>query len=258
MGGFQVGPSSEENSVTPVILAHRGASRLAPPNTLSSFKKAVEFGADGVELDVRLTKDNKLVVIHDPVVDHVSDGKGLVSNYTLGEIKELDFGYRFSEEFKGEKIPTLEEALDILKCLDLINIEIKNDPFPYRDIEKITLETIYNMGIKDKVIISSFDHELLVRIRGLDKDIKTGVLYSFRSVYPNLLAIDARAGNLHPFWAVIDEDTVREAHRIGLNIFPWTVDDKDIMERLMKWEVDGIITNDVQLGLRVRSEVFSS
>lgn len=252
-----MGAPSKESSVIPIILAHRGASLLAPPNTLSSFKKAVELGADGVELDVRLTKDKKPVVIHDPIVDHVSDGKGFVSDYTLKEIKKLDFGCRFSEDFRGERIPTLEEALDILGGLKLINIEIKNDPYPYKDIEKITLETIYNMGIRDKILISSFDHELLLRIRHLDRDINTGVLYSFRPVYSNLLAIDAKAGNLHPFWAVINKDNIEEAHRIGLKVFPWTVDDKNLIERLIEWRVDGIITNDVQLALKFRSEIFS-
>lgn len=252
-----MGASSKEGSVVPIIFAHRGASKLAPQNTLASFRKALELGADGVELDVRLTKDGNLVVIHDPVVDYVSDGKGYVADYTLKEIKKLDFGYRFSQEFSGEQIPTLEEALDVLKELKFINIEIKNDPLPYRDIEKITLETIYNMGVEDRIIISSFDHELLFRVRKFDKNIITGVLYSFRPMYSSLLAIDVKANNLHPFWAVVSEETVREAHRIGLKVFPWTVDDKNIMKQLIEWGVDGIITNDVELAVKVRSEAFS-
>lgn len=250
-----MGTSSKEGPATPVILAHRGASLLAPPNTLSSFKKALELGADGVELDVRLTKDKNLVVIHDPVVDYVSDGNGFVSDYTLKEIKRLDFGYRFSEDYRGERIPTLEEALDILRDVKLINIEIKNDPYPYEGIERIVLENIYNMGIRDKIVISSFDHELLLKIKGLDRDINTGVLYSFRPVHHTLLAIDARAENLHPFWAVIDESDIEEAHRIGLKVFPWTVDDENLIRSLIMKRVDGIITNDVQLALKIRSDI---
>lgn len=252
-----MGASSEKSSITPIILGHRGAPKLAPPNILSSFKKAIELGAEGVEFDIRLTKDKRLVVMHDPVVDNTTDGKGYVSNYTLRELKKLDAGGWFSKEFKGERIPTLEEALDILKNLEIINIEIKNDPVPYEGIEEMTLRVIYDIGLKEKVIISSFDHTLLSRIRRLDRDIETGVLYSCKPLNPTLLAIDAKATSLHPFWASMDEDTIRNAHNIGLRVFPWTVDEEVYIKRLIDWNVDGIITNNLEVGIKIKSEISS-
>ncbi|MGB9682531.1 MAG: glycerophosphodiester phosphodiesterase [bacterium] len=253
-----MGISPEKGTVIPVILGHRGAPKVAPQNTLSSFKMALEMGADGVELDVRLTKDRKFVIIHDPMVDNVTNGKGYVGDYTLVELKRLDAGSWFSKEFQNERIPTLEEALDILRSFKIVNIEIKNDPIPCEGIEEIFLEFIFNTEIRNRVIVSSFDHSLLLRLKRLDDSINTGVLYSCKPENPNLLAIDVKANSLHPFWPSIGEDTVRDAHNVGLKIFPWTVDEESYMRILLEWNVDGIITNSPELALKVRSEISSS
>ena len=251
-----MGNSPEKGTAIPVILGHRGAPKVAPQNTLVSFRKTLEMGADGVELDVRLSKDRKLVIIHDALVDNVTDGRGYVSNYTLRELKQLDAGRWFSKEFQGERIPTLEEALDILRSFKVINIELKNDLVPYEGIEEIFLSFISNLDIKERIIVSSFDHQLLLRIKTLDNSVKTGVLYSCRPENPNLLAIDVKADNLHPFWASVDENTVRNAHNVGLRIFPWTVDEEFYIRRLLEWNIDGIITNSPDLGIKIRSEIF--
>ena len=114
-----------------LVLAHRGASAYAPENTEPAFRKAIELGADGVELDVHLCKDGHMVVNHNFDVDHNSDGLGLIEEYTLRELKQLDFGLWKGVEFKGTSILTLEEALEIVKNMKLINIEIKSAQTPY-------------------------------------------------------------------------------------------------------------------------------
>src|SRR6056297_1649122 len=147
------------------ILGHRGASGMAPENTESAFKKALQSGADGVELDVHLTKDKELVVIHDERVDRTTDGTGYVKDLTLKEIKKLDAGSYFSPQFAGERILTLEEALELARSFKLINIEIKNMIIKYKDIERELLGTIKKMNLESKVICSSFNHYSVALIK---------------------------------------------------------------------------------------------
>ncbi len=119
------------------ILAHRGASAYAPENTMAAFKKAIEMNADGIELDVHLSKDGYIVIIHDERVDRTTDGKGEVKDFSLDELKKLDAGSWFSDEYKGEKIPTLEELLSLIKNTEIyLNIEIKAGYRVYPDIEE--------------------------------------------------------------------------------------------------------------------------
>src|SRR3972149_5853795 len=147
-------------------IGHRGARAYEPENTLRSFKKALEIGVDAVELDVRKTKDNQLVVIHDADVKRTTDGKGFVSELTLKEIKE------FSAE-KGEKIPTLKEALDFLDKKVKILIELKE-----AGVEEKVLEAVRKNGLQKNVIITSFLEDALRKIRELDKEVETGLIYA--------------------------------------------------------------------------------
>ncbi|HHW48137.1 MAG TPA: glycerophosphodiester phosphodiesterase, partial [Clostridiaceae bacterium] len=162
----------------PVVIAHRGAPKHAPENTIAAFRKALELGAEGIELDVHLSADGHLVVIHDEKVDRTSDGKGLVKEKTLEELKALDFGSWFSKEFKGETIPTLDEVLELLKSwTGIINIEIKGGSVFYPNIEEKVVRKIEKLKIEEKIIISSFNHYSLVEIKKLNPKIKTGILY---------------------------------------------------------------------------------
>ena len=159
------------------VWAHRGASGYAPENTLDAFQKAVEMGADGIELDVQMTKDSELVVIHDETIDRVSNGKGWVKDYTYEELKKINFN-KTHLEYTKEEIPTLEQVYRLIKPTNLtINVEIKTGIVFYPGIEERVLELTERLGMKERVIYSSFNHYTIRKIKELDPQAKTGMLY---------------------------------------------------------------------------------
>ena len=159
------------------VWAHRGASGYAPENTLDAFRKAVEMGADGIELDVQMTKDGELVVIHDETIDRVSNGKGWVKDYTYEELKKFNFN-KTHLEYTKEEIPTLEQVYLLIKPTNLtINVEIKTGIVFYPGIEGRVLELTERLGMKERVIYSSFNHYTIRKIKELDPQAKTGMLY---------------------------------------------------------------------------------
>ena len=160
------------------ILAHRGANKHAPQNTIPAFLKAIELGADGVENDVHLTKDGELVICHNYTIDETSDGKGNISDYTLEELKKFDFGSYFSPDFAGTKIPTLHEFLEIADPFSIINVEIKSPKSGEKDIVRKTIACVKAHHLFDRLIISSFDPRLLVEAKEIDPNTRTGFLYS--------------------------------------------------------------------------------
>ena len=145
---------TETTKRTTKVWAHRGASAYAPENTLEAFLLAAEQGADGVELDVQLTKDGEMVVVHDEEIDRVSDGSGFVKDYTLAELKILNFN-KTHPEYQDVKIPTLREVYEALKPTGMtINVELKTGIFWYKDLEKKVLELTKEMEMEDRVIYS--------------------------------------------------------------------------------------------------------
>ena len=147
------------------VFAHRGASGYAPENTLQAFSLAQEQGADGIELDVQLTKDGEVVVIHDETIDRTSTGKGYVRDYTLEELKKFSF-HNHMEKYKGVKIPTLREVLELVKPGKMeVNIELKTGIFWYPDIEEKTMKIVEEAGMEDRVIYSSFNHYSVQKVR---------------------------------------------------------------------------------------------
>jgi len=226
------------------IWAHRGASAYAPENTLEAFRLAVEQQADGVELDVQLTKDGKVVVIHDETIDRVSSGQGYVKDYTLKELKKMSFN-KLHPEYQGAKIPTLKEVLELLKPTDLtVNIELKTGIVPYKGIEKKVLKLVKKAGMEDRVIYSSFYHPSLLKIKKLNPEAKTGILYSDGWVrvpsYAKELGVDA----IHPAtWHMQAPKLLEKAKKKGLAVHVWTVNDPDLMKSLAEQGVDAIITN---------------
>ena len=159
------------------IFAHRGASGYAPENTLAAFRLAEEQGSDGVELDVQLTKDGEVVVIHDEKIDRTSTGTGFVRDYTLEELKKFSF-HNHMEAYEGETIPTLEEVLNLLKPGKMeVNIELKTGIFWYPEIEEKTMEIVKKTGMEDRVIYSSFNHYSIQEVRRLNPEAETAYLY---------------------------------------------------------------------------------
>lgn len=226
------------------ILAHRGASGTAPENTIAAFKKALIDGCDGFEFDVQQTKDGKIVVFHDWTLERTSNGQGHLRDYTLEELKKLDVGRWFSDEFKGEKIPTLEETLDIIPDDKLINIELKEEHSVERGTENKLLEIIKRYPNKN-IIVSSFSHNLLKNLKDLDSSIKIGILLESA-----LVNLDKYIENLgfnidayHPSKSFLNQKDVDYLNSKNIDINVWTVNSSKDAKILKDMGVTRIITN---------------
>jgi glycerophosphoryl diester phosphodiesterase len=232
-----------------IIWAHRGASNDSPENTMASFNAAMEQQCDGIELDVRLTKDGIPVVIHDATVNRTSNQKGYIHEFTLKELREYDFGSWFSNDFKYERIPTLQEVLELLQNKDvMLNIELKNGPVIPDGLEKNVLELIDQYEMNDRVIISSFDHISLMRVRDLDSKIKIGVILHLNLI--NLFEYIKHSGvnpySIHPNFYYVTDEMVKEAHVNGIKVFPYTINDVSTLKKYQRIGIDGVITNNPQ------------
>lgn len=158
------------------IVAHRGACHVAPENTLSAFRRAIEMGADGIETDVQLTADRKLVIHHNYAVDGTADATGRIADMTLEELKKLDFGSHKGPEYAGERIATLDECLETVRPLKLVNIELKapvDRSIPYVEM---VVEAVKAHDMVDKTVISAFDHSLLKEVKELCPKLRVGAL----------------------------------------------------------------------------------
>lgn len=235
------------------VISHRGANKVAPQNTLEAFKKSIQFGADGFETDVHMTSDGIPVICHNYSVDKTSDGKGEIASRTLEQLKKLDFGYYFHHTYKGTRIPTLEEFLSLCERakLKVLNIEIKSPRNKDYVIADRIIEAVKEHNLFDSLLISSFDPDLLVYIKDIEENCKTGFLYSPDKpiTYKQVLgrAVDFAksigADALHPHQIFVTEDLVEEAHENGIMVNPWTVNKEKDMIRLLKLGVDGLITD---------------
>lgn len=215
-------------------MGHRGAKALEPENTLLSIKRAMEIGVDAVEIDVHLTKDKEVVVIHDSTVDRTTNGKGPVGNYTLKEIKKLDAG-------KGGKIPTLEEVIDLVKGRVKLIVELKEE-----GVEDKVVELIKRHGLHGSAYVISFWHMAVKRIKEMDSRIKTGVLLVGCPV-DACIARSASADALVMNYAFVNGEFVEKAHQEGLKVFIWNIDDPDMLKSYVDMEVDGIGSNDPRI-----------
>lgn len=240
----------------PLIMAHRGASAYAPENTLSSFKKAVQMGADGIELDVQLSRDGHLVVIHDTSVNRTSNGKGRVRLLTLNQLKSFDFGSWFSDEFKNEPICTLEEVFSYLRDWDgLINVEIKKEFLQIAPIERKVADLIEKFDRQNSTIISSFSALSLIKIKRINKALKTGILYSSSEKKPIIYAKFLNADAIHPWYQNVSEDMRKSATHKNIKINTYTVDNPAEIKKLANLGVDGIITNVPDVALKVLKKI---
>ena len=227
-----------------LIFGHRGTRGHAPENTMVSFRTALDMGVDGIELDVQMTKDGKVVVCHDHSLERTSNGTGWIIEHTRDELRQLDFGGWFSPEFAGEKIPGLREVLQWASSTKLIvNVEIKNGPVIYEGIEEKVSALIRECRMVDRVIVSSFYHPSLLKMKQLDPLIKTGLLYASRPVDPWLQLRVTDSDNLHPLWHYLDAGWVSNTRPHGASIFTWTVNELREWDHIKDLAVDGIITD---------------
>ncbi len=234
-----------------MVIAHRGANRCAPQNTLPAFKKAIEMGADGFETDVHLSKDGIPVICHNDTVDETSTGSGEIKNLTLDELKKFDFGSYFDESFKDTPLPTVEELLPLCKGLKILNLELKggNDTERRELLVTKTLELVKKFNLEDILVISCFDPETLRSARKLAPDCKTGYLFSEKSLNeynvsdPIELVKEIGCVAVHPHVPCVTEDFVKRAKENNLKINVWTVDEKEDILNLVQNGVDSLITD---------------
>lgn len=233
----------------PRVIAHRGDSAARPENTLGAFASALEAGADIVELDVQLTRDREVVVLHDPTVDRTTNGQGAVAELTLQELRALSAGYPavFGASFSGERVPTLAEALHFLRGRARVVIEIKPEAGggPIEDgVEARTLAEVHRAGVAREVALVSFDNTILQRCRTLDPRVARGHLF-YRVSPAELLAAAAavEADIVLPEKGLLTPELRAQLRDAGLHVATWLVDDPAELPALLEYDLFGIGTN---------------
>ncbi|WP_281864636.1 glycerophosphodiester phosphodiesterase [Planomicrobium okeanokoites] len=225
------------------IYAHRGCSGTYPENTLAAFKAAAELPITGVEIDVHLTKDREIVVIHDEKVNRTTDGKGYIKDMTLSEVRKLDAGSWFSEEFAGEKIPTLDEVFDVFeKTNHRLNIELKTDVFPYEGLVDKVLEAAEKRGFLHRVLISSFNHEdiqTVSRKKSVESAILTLDVYVDVYDYARVVGTDRIHMSLPGAFRRMATDALRK----GAIVYVYTVNKLEYAQQLQQIGIHGIFTD---------------
>lgn len=229
-----------------MVVAHRGFSGAAPENTLAAFRKAMEIGCDMIELDVQLSKDGKVIVLHDDTVGRTTNGRGRAVDFTLKELKDLDAGSWFGRNFSGEKIPTLEEVLLLAKDRVLVNIEIKHPEhgqYPVEELTEKAVREVRNAGMIPQVIFSSFNPAALEWIK--KNEPRLWVAFLFHRPWESLPEVTGEREyevlNLRNLY--LTRDKIAALHRLGKKVNVYTVNSEEEIERFVQWGADGIITN---------------
>ena len=234
-----------------IIIGHRGASNLAPENTIKAFKKAIELHADCIEFDILETKDEVIVVCHDEEISRLTGQHGLIRNLTFEKLKAFDFG-------EGEKIPSFEELIEVTKGKISLNCEVIVE-----GISNKVIDILKKYDIIDSVLVSSFKHQELIKFQKINPTIKLAYLehndyktpcpWEIREQWIQF-CIDNNLYAINPFYALVDQQFVDLAHDNDIKVFPFTVDSAPAMRKLIKLGVDGLITNDIAKAKKVLSK----
>lgn len=224
-----------------MVWAHRGASGHAPENTLPAIEMALEQGADAVEIDVQLTRDDQVVVIHDETLERTTSGNGWVADHSLDDLRALDASAG-DERYRATRIPTLEEVLDLAGDAT-VNVELKNSRMRYRGLEERVLAIVAERRATHRVVVSSFNHYSLRHLVHLGTALPLGALYSDPLFQPWKYARRLGATALHPPLRATRRKLVDACHAAGLPVHVWTVDEPEDIKRMAKVGVDAVITN---------------
>ena len=243
------------------VWAHRGASgwdrQYAPENTMTAFRKAVEMGADGIELDVQLTKDGEIVICHDERIDRIGRGQGWIKDFTLAELKKIDFG-KPHVEYGFVEIPTLREFLEFIKPTALkVNIELKTGVLYYENLEEKTFRMVEEFGMNGRVIYSSFNHYSLEKLKTAFPDAQIGLLMGADFVRLPEDVQRMRACAVHPPEGIVTKEYVERCHSHGIKVHAWTVDSPARMRQMVEMGVDAFITDCPDSGRRVVDVEFT-
>ena len=248
-------PDSQSKDLVPIpwtgkfpifAISHRGFSGAAPENTLAAFKKAIEAGSDMIELDVHLSKDREVVVIHDDTLKRTTTGNGRVADFNLQELRKLDAGFWSGSQFRGEKIPTLKEVFELARGKILLHIELKEGDlgrYNLIDLTDRTLEEVERAGMLDQVLFGSFNLPAVDRVREKYPQLPVALIYN----KPWNLPQDAMGERPLPILScsgtVLNQANLSKAHEQGIKVFVWTLDTEAHIEHFLNIGVDGIITN---------------
>lgn len=221
-------------------IGHRGAKGYEPENTLVSFEKAIEMGADGIELDVHLSLDGHLIVIHDETIDRTTNGKGVVNQLALQELKSFKINEKHA-------IPTLEEVLDLVNQRCFVNIELKDQGTAEKVVQLIEHYISEKNWNHTHFLVSSFDWNALQQVRFLNENIRIGVLTETDLDLAIFFAQFMKAEALHPDFQLLTNEYTAKIQEKGIQVFPWTVNEIEAIERMKSFKVDGIITDFLDL-----------
>lgn len=232
--------------LAPQILAHRGARRVAPENTLPAFAAALDMGVDGIELDVHLSRDGRLVVIHDFALEATTSGHGLVTAHTAAELAQLDAGSHFAPGFAAVGVPTLDDVFDLVADRCLVNVEIKSEELDGGNAADALVALLRARALHEQVIVSSFNPATLIKLRWLEPRLALGLLFE-EALPPHLqrawLSPILQPQALHPWAPLVDADFMAWAREQGVAVNVWTVNEPAEARRLAALGVDALITD---------------
>jgi glycerophosphoryl diester phosphodiesterase len=234
----------------PLVIAHRGASVEAPENTIAAFELAITQGADAIELDVQLSRDDQPVVIHDPALERTTSGTGRVRDLTVRELKRLDAGGWRGGRFQGQRIQTLQEVFERFRDRVRFWIELKGGSDLYPGIEDKVVSMIEVYDVLEQALVQSFDGAALQRISALNPEIRLGILAATPPINP-LIGSASACRAICPDAHLVSEAEIALIRHAGLECYVWTVNEPAQMDRLVELGVSGIITDRPDL-LRAR------
>jgi glycerophosphoryl diester phosphodiesterase len=240
----------------PLVIGHRGASSLAPENTHSAFRLALESGADGLEFDVKLSADGVAVVHHDRTLERTTNGSGLLSKQTLAALEALDAGSSFDASFSGEKIPTLESVFEAFGGKTLLNIELTNYGAILDDLVAVVTTQVSAYALEDTVLLSSFSPLALIQAEKRSPCVRRALLLPSRSprIYQAIAVNALRVDDIHPAAALVSQDFVNRQRSRGRLVRAWTVNDPGEMIAFFRIGVHAVITDDPGAASGARSQ----
>ncbi|MEH7491628.1 glycerophosphodiester phosphodiesterase [Neobacillus niacini] len=234
------------------IFAHRGYSAVFAENTMSAFIAAEKAGADGLELDVQLTKDGEIVVIHDEKVDRTTSGSGFVKNFTFNEIRKFNAN---KKGVKKEPMPSLTEVLEWMQFNQLVcNIELKNNLLPYEGMEEKVIQLVRKYNLSNRVIISSFNHYSIVMCYRTAPEIEIAPLFNERIYMPWVYAQSIRAKGIHPKLVSVSDEIIKGAMENGIAVRPYTVNKETDINRLLSINCTALITDDPVKAMEMKKQ----
>jgi glycerophosphoryl diester phosphodiesterase len=241
----------------PYIGGHRGAAKYFPENTMLSYEKALEMGADLIELDVHLSKDGIPVIIHNHTLDETTSGKGKVKDFTLEQLKQLDAGNWFLKQYAGLQIPTLEEVLLWAKGRTWVSIELKQTPYRYEGLEEKVVRVIESTETINDVQVMSSDHHAVKKVKDLNKSLMTSMICPCKLYDTIRYAREIGADILNTSWHFLSPDIVEQLHQAGLLVCGSLINDPELWIMMQEWGVDMVDTDTPDILKRVTKKRVS-